>query len=204
MIFKFLSIYGLLLVSLGLSAENSQSASHLKSHTTTKNQENPLGQLAFDGAMTPTQIIAELYADKVNNEEGTLKVEITVPVVMNKKVMIKDTSGLPLRHNEPGQHSDEAAITVPFSIDSDLSKTGKEDFDTFLNGMHAMLIKLQVNSDFEESACGDMPLDSQITDTLSKALPECESIATTLACKNVNGQSDWYFAKQAKSFLTCQ
>lgn len=187
---RVISVIGFLLVSWSLIADN--------------NQANAKEQLAFDGAMTPSQIIAELYADRIHQEAGSLTVEITVPIIRNKQVMVQDTSGLPLRHNNSGQQSDEATITVPFSIDLDISKKGKEDFNTFLDGMDTMLVKLQASSDFEESACGGIPLSSQITDTLEKGLQDCESIATTLSCLNVDGHSDWYFEKQSNSFSTCQ
>lgn len=210
--FKFISIYGFLLVSLGLSAENSQSARNLKNHTTTKNQENPLGQLAFDGAMTPTQIIAELYADKVNNEEGTLKVEITVPVVMDKKVMIKDTSGLPSLHNEAGEIADKSIITVPFSLSSDLSKNTDEKFYELLDSMDTVLEKLKVRSDSQSNNknatnlpnCGGFPLGSTITDTWSRGWPFCRSISTTFSCLRVNGANNWYITHQVESILPCE
>jgi hypothetical protein len=151
---------------------------------------------AFDGSMAPSEIVSEMNAEKLAKEEGELKVEVSIPVVTNKKVLAQDISGLPSVVNSAGEMADEVVVTIPFYYDAKTTS-----FEDYLHAMDNVLENLKQASQNKSSShtCGGFPLVSALTPTWSSS-KLCTQIKTTVTCMvGAHNRANWFITEQVVS-----
>jgi len=154
-------------------------------------QKNSGEKQSLDGSMTPSEIVSEVYGERIANGEGSLKVEVSVPVVKNKNVIVQDSSGLPISNND-GEIADESRINVPFHFDSNSKNSDSQSFNDFLDGMDSVLQNLKVaQGDKSSDGCGGFPLGSTVTNTWT-SWQLCTQIKTTFTCQTYGQFTNWY------------
>ncbi len=151
---------------------------------------------AFGGSMAPSEIVSEMYAEKLAKEEGALKVEVSIPIVKNKKVLAQDISGLPSVVNSAGEMADESVATIPFYYDAKTTS-----FEDYLYGMDNVLENLKQANHNKSSnhTCGGFPLGSRVTTTWT-SLELCTQIKTTVTCMvGAYNRANWFITEQVVS-----
>lgn len=156
-----------------------------------KTNEDP----AFSGDMTPSEIVSELYSKKIEKGDGELKVEVSIPVIKNKKVIAQDISGLPAMTNSNGEMADDSVATIPFVFEPD-----SQSFVEYLMGMDTVLESLEQSVANKSSAsCGGFPLGSTVTTTWT-SYQLCTQIKTTTTCMiGANNIANWFITEQVVS-----
>lgn len=164
--------------------------------------KNPEGTPFFDGNMSPSDIAYEVYGEKLQSEEGSLKVEVSIPIVKNKTVIAQDVSGLPMLNNN-GELADDSRINIPFHFDNNLKNTESQSINDFLNGMDSVLQNLKATTEEgikSGGGCGGFPLGSTITHTWT-SYPLCTQIRTTYTCQTHGQFTNWYVTDSRVSSL---
>jgi len=140
-----------------------------------------IGEVAFAGNVSPSEIVNEIYGKKMQREDSSLKVEVTMPNAV----------------------ADDSKIFIPFYFDNSSKNSTNKNVNDFLEGIDQVFKNLnivpkeQVKS---ESACNGLPLNSTIT-THWTSNQECIKVKTTFSCLANKQNFDWFAISRTSSAI---
>jgi len=163
-------------------------------------KKNSEGKTSLPGSMSPSDIVYEVYGERMALGEGDLKVEVSIPVVKDKKVIANDASGLPIT-NSDGELADDSRINVPFHFDASSKGAESQSIVDFLEGMDSVLQNLKLADGVKSSGgCNGFPLGSTVSSTWT-SWQLCTQIKTTYTCQTHGQFTNWYVTETVVSAI---
>ena len=165
-----------------------------------------VGKVGYSGNFTPAEIMeAEASKFLSIDPEAKISFDVSIPVVKNGQVLIRDTAGLPL--NKAGQDSviSSATLVIPFHVDE--FKLGASfDSISFLDHVSETLSRIPKTqkpqseksgspkqmSVLNSPNCGGYPLGTTITVITDSCIFGTYTNKYSCNTNPVTGGNDWY------------